>query len=52
MREAIAMGCDSGVLVSDKAFAGSDTWSTSYVLAASIRLHRCQQRSPGIQPQV
>jgi electron transfer flavoprotein beta subunit len=31
------MGCDSGVLVSDKAFAGSDTWSTSYVLAASIR---------------
>jgi len=37
LREAIAMGCDSGVLVSNKAFAGSDTWSTSYVLAASIR---------------
>ena len=37
LREAIAMGCDSGVLVSDKAFGGSDTWSTSYVLAASIR---------------
>ena len=37
LREAIAMGCDSGVLVSDKAFAGADTWSTSYVLAASIK---------------
>ena len=37
LREAISMGCDSGVLVSNKAFAGSDTWSTSYVLAASIK---------------
>ena len=37
IREAIAMGCDSGVLVSDKAFAGSDTWATSYVLAAAVR---------------
>jgi len=37
LREAIAMGCDAGVLVSNKAFAGSDTWSTSYVVAASIR---------------
>ena len=37
LREAISMGLDSGVLVSDKAFAGSDTWATSYVLAAAIR---------------
>jgi len=37
LREAIAMGMDSGVLISDKAFAGSDTWATSYVLAAAIR---------------
>lgn len=37
LREAIAMGIDSAVLVSDKAFAGSDTWATSYVLAAAIR---------------
>ena len=37
LREAISMGCDSGVLVSNKAFAGSDTWATSYVLAASIK---------------
>jgi len=37
IREAVAMGCDRGVLVSHKAFAGSDTWATSYVLAAAIR---------------
>jgi electron transfer flavoprotein beta subunit len=37
LQEAIAMGCDSAVLISDKAFAGSDTWATSYVLAAAIR---------------
>ena len=37
IREAIAMGIDSGVLICDKAFAGSDTWATSYTLAAAIR---------------
>ena len=37
LREAISMGADRGVLLSDKAFAGSDTWATSYVLAAGIR---------------
>ena len=37
VREAIAMGCDRGVLISDRAFAGSDTWATSYVLSAAIR---------------
>jgi electron transfer flavoprotein beta subunit len=36
LREAIAMGCDSAVLITDKAFAGSDTWSTSYVLSSAI----------------
>ncbi len=36
LREAIAMGCDSAVLISDGAFAGSDTWATSYVLSAAI----------------
>ncbi|MCP4376491.1 MAG: electron transfer flavoprotein subunit beta/FixA family protein [bacterium] len=35
--EAISMGVDSGVLLSDRALAGADTWSTSYVLAAAIR---------------
>ncbi len=37
LREAVAMGCDGGVLISDKAFAGSDTWATSYVLALAIK---------------
>ena len=36
VREAIAMGCDAGVLVSDPAFAGSDTHATSYVLSKAI----------------
>ena len=35
IREALAMGCDRGVLISDKAFAGSDTWATSYVLSTA-----------------
>lgn len=40
--EAIAMGCDNGVLLSDKAFAGSDTWATSFVLARAIeKLGKC-----------
>ena len=37
LREAVAMGCDSAVLLSDKAFAGSDTWATSYALQGAIR---------------
>lgn len=37
LREAISMGCDSAILLSDRKFAGSDTWATSYVLAQAIR---------------
>jgi len=37
LREAIAMGCDAGVLLSNRAFAGSDTWATGYALSAGIR---------------
>jgi len=36
LREAIAIGADEAVLLSDKAFAGSDTWATSYTLAKAI----------------
>lgn len=36
LREAVAMGCDDAVLVSDRKFAGSDTWATSYVLCKAI----------------
>ena len=37
LREALAMGADRSVLLSDRAFAGSDTLATSRVLAAGIR---------------
>jgi len=37
LREVLAMGIDDARLVSDKAFAGSDTWATSRILAAAIR---------------
>ena len=36
LREAVAIGADEAVLLSDKAFAGSDTWATSYTLAKAI----------------
>ena len=36
LREAVAMGCDEGVLASGKEFAGSDTWATSRALSATI----------------
>ncbi|HNV44358.1 MAG TPA: electron transfer flavoprotein subunit beta, partial [Exilispira sp.] len=36
LREAISMGIDSAVLVSDRAFAGSDTWATSLILAKTL----------------
>jgi len=37
LREAISMGCDEAVLASDRMFAGSDTWATSYVLSRCAR---------------
>jgi electron transfer flavoprotein beta subunit len=37
LREAIAMGIDEGVLISDRAFAGSDTWATSYTVSCAIK---------------
>ena len=37
LREAISMGVNTGILISDRAFAGSDTWATSYTLSAAIR---------------
>ncbi len=37
VKEAIAMGCDDGVLLSDRKFAGSDTWATAYALAQAIK---------------
>jgi len=37
LREAISLGADEAVLISDRAFAGSDTWATSYTLSRAIR---------------
>ncbi|MFZ5647110.1 MAG: electron transfer flavoprotein subunit beta/FixA family protein [Bacillota bacterium] len=37
LREALAMGADRAVLLSDRAFAGSDTLATSMVLASAIK---------------
>lgn len=36
LREAVSMGVDDIVLLSDRAFAGADTWATSYTLAKGI----------------
>jgi electron transfer flavoprotein beta subunit len=37
LREALAMGADEGILVSDPAIADSDTWATSYTLSMALR---------------
>lgn len=37
LREVYALGVDEMVLLSDKAFAGADTFATSYVLAKAIQ---------------
>jgi len=37
LREALSLGVDQAVLLSDRAFAGSDTLATSYALAAGIK---------------
>ena len=37
LKEAISMGCDEAVLLSDRKFAGSDTWATSYTLSRAIK---------------
>ena len=37
LREAIAMGADKGILVTDRVLGGADTWATSQTLAGAIR---------------
>lgn len=36
LRDAVACGADEAILVSDRAFAGADTWATTYTLAKAI----------------
>jgi electron transfer flavoprotein beta subunit len=37
LKEAVAMGADEAILLSDRAFAGSDTWATAYTLSQAIK---------------
>lgn len=37
LREALAMGADKGILVTDRVLGGADTWATSTTLAGAIR---------------
>lgn len=37
LRDAISCGADEAALVSDRAFAGADTWATTYTLSKAIK---------------
>lgn len=37
LREALAMGADHAYLVTDRAFGGSDTYATSYILSQALK---------------
>lgn len=37
VKEAISLGADDGIILCDRAFAGSDTWCTSYALACGCK---------------
>ena len=37
LREALAMGADNAILVTDRVLGGADTWATSQTLAGAIR---------------
>ncbi len=37
LSETIGMGADKGILLSDKAFGGADTWATSFTLGKAIK---------------
>ncbi len=37
LKEALAMGADEAILLSDRAFAGSDTWATAYTISQAIK---------------
>jgi electron transfer flavoprotein beta subunit len=36
LREAISLGADEAILLSDRAFAGADTWATAFTLSQAI----------------
>lgn len=50
LREALAMGVDEGILLTDKAFAGADTLATSYSLGKCVqKLGKCDIVLCGLQ---
>jgi electron transfer flavoprotein alpha/beta subunit len=38
LRQAISCGADSAVLISDRSFAGADTWATAYTLEHALKI--------------
>lgn len=38
LREALGRGCDDAILLTDRAFAGADTWATAYTLSKAIKI--------------
>jgi electron transfer flavoprotein beta subunit len=45
LRDCIAMGADRALLISDRAFAGADTWATSYTVWGAVN-HAAQEFGP------
>ncbi len=41
LREALAMGADEAILLTDRAFGGADTWATSSTIAAALKKLDC-----------
>ncbi len=37
LRDALSMGADEAMLLTDRAFAGADTWATAYALSRAIK---------------
>jgi len=37
LRDALSMGADEAILLTDRAFAGADTWATAYTLSRAIK---------------
>jgi electron transfer flavoprotein beta subunit len=37
LREALGMGCDNAIMVTDRKFAGADCWATAYTLGVAIQ---------------
>lgn len=43
IRECISFGADRGILISDRAFAGADTWATSYTIGLALKRIRDEE---------